>query len=120
MARGWAAAEDIGECFGITQPLMKDVIRDAGMGCWNGMDSWQRNEMLWMDTCWFLVIFGMLRIELDLRNNSGILKRLMPPFQVHNDSIHFSLFFSLFCKICPPVCVCVHSPVCGVCVQACI
>lgn len=79
------------------------------------MDSWQRNEMLWMDTCWFLVIFGMLLIELDLRNNSGILKRLMPPFQVHNDSIHFSLFFYLFCKICPPVCVCVC-----VCIHLCV
>lgn len=32
MARGCAAAGDMGECFGITQPLMKDAIRDAGTG----------------------------------------------------------------------------------------
>lgn len=71
------------------------------------MDSWQRNEMFWMDTCWFLVIFGILLIELDLINNSGILERLILPFQVHNDSTHVSLSFSLLQKLPPPD-VCMH------------
>lgn len=72
-----------------------------------------------MDTCWFLVIFGMLLIELDLTDNSANSKRLIPPFQVHNDNTHFSLSLSLSLlqKLSPHVCVCMHLCVMYVCMH---
>lgn len=114
MARGWAAAKDI------EGMLWNNTTIDEGhyQGCWNGMDSWKRNEMFWMDTCRFLVIFGLLielLVELNLTNNSAISKRLIPPFQVHNDNTHFSL--SLLQKLSPHVCVCTHLCVMYVCMH---